>query len=187
MAHARPARKRQFGEPRAAPGPLLAHGYDGRVSDHERGNRASALHEATRRDGAVRSSAVAPLVRGAVVAAFGSAVLILTGGVLGSNGGLLFIGGLAGAVTGLLIARAVVPERGAPAMSRSTAIRAAVAIALAAVVVGAIGIWIVGRAQGGVLGPIEYFLETSGVLLPAVAIVSAVAAAWGASAGPVQR
>lgn len=112
--------------------------------------------------------------------------MIVTGGILATNGGLLFIAALAGAVAGLLLARAAVPGRGVPAMTRTSVVRGAIVLAIGGVVVGAIGIWIVSRIQGGVLDPVDYFVQTSGVLIPFVALVAAVTAAWGANAGPVQ-
>ncbi len=106
--------------------------------------------------------------------------------VLVTDALLPFLAAIGGAAAGLLLARAVVPVSGRPALTRPTAVRGAVAVAVAGVVVAAAGIWIVARLQGGVLDPIDHFAQTSGVLLPVTALVAAIAAGWGANAGPVQ-
>jgi hypothetical protein len=128
----------------------------------------------------------APIVRAAIITALAAAAMVVTGGILATNGGLLFIAGLAGAASGLVLARVAVPGPGAEAIARASVVRGAVALAVGGVVAGAIGIWLVSRLQGGVLDPIDYFVQTSGALLPFVALVAAVTAAWGASAGPVE-
>jgi hypothetical protein len=121
------------------------------------------------------------------VALVGAAALIGVGGVLASTFGLLFIGGVTGAAIGLIVARAAVPLDGATAAPRRTVVRVALALALASVVLGDLGLWLVARNEGGVLGPFDYLWTTFGPFVPGVALVAAGTAWWGASSGPVQR
>jgi hypothetical protein len=54
-------------------------------------------------------------------------------------------------------------------------------------VVAATATWLIGRAEGGVLGPIEYLVETFGPFVPGEAVIAAIGAWWGATNGPIQR
>ena len=92
-----------------------------------------------------------------------------------------------GAVVGLVIARAAAPEDGATPTPRRSVVRLAVGVALAGVVVGDAGLWLVALAEGGVLGPLDFLWTTFGPLVPGVALIAALTASWGATAGPVQR
>jgi hypothetical protein len=114
--------------------------------------------------------------------------LILVGGVLEERGGLLAIAGLGGAAIGLLAASAAVtPDGVMPArMARGRVTRIAVALALGAIAVAALGIWVHGRLEGGVMDPLSYLWATLGLYVPAQAAIAAVAAAWGAGAGPIR-
>ena len=127
------------------------------------------------------------MVRAAIVAVLGALALLGVGGVLAYPFGLPFVAGIMGAVIGLLAARAAVPSDGAAPAARRTVIRAAVALALGGVVLGDLGLWLFAKSEGGVLGPFDYLWETFGLFVPGVALLAAVAAWWGASAGPVQR
>jgi hypothetical protein len=117
-----------------------------------------------------------------------AAAFVLVGGVLAGRQGLLAIAGLGGAAVGLLAAKAAVsPDPIAPpALSRAGMTRAAIALAVASVLVGALGTWAYGRLEGGVMDPLAYLWETLGPFVPAEAALAAVAAAWGAGAGPIR-
>lgn len=142
-----------------------------------------------------RAALSGPLTRAAIAGLLGAAALVLVGAVLASTFGLLFVAGVMGAAIGLLLARAAVPGAtdagpgagAAPAVSRATAARLAVAVALVAVVVADVGTWLYAAGEGGTLGLLDYLWTAFGPFVPAVAILAAVAAAWGAQAGPVQR
>ena len=136
-----------------------------------------------------KASAAGPLARATIAAVVGAAALVLVGAVLASTAGLLFVAGVTGAAIGLVLARARVPgaDGASPALDSAAVTWLAVSLALAAVVVAAIGTWVIARGEGGVLGPIDYLLETFGPFVPAEAVVAALTAAWGASAGPIQR
>jgi hypothetical protein len=128
-----------------------------------------------------------PLLRAVLVAVAGAAALVVVGGVLASTFGLLLISGATGAVIGLVIARAAVPDGDTRPMPRGTVIRVAVALALLAIVGSDIGLWLLARQQGGSLGLFDFLWETFGPFVPGDALVAALVAWWGASAGPVQR
>jgi hypothetical protein len=114
--------------------------------------------------------------------------LVVVGGVLAEQRGLLAIAGLGGALTGLLAADAAVSPDGvaSPALTRPGAVRTAVGIAVLAVVSGAFGTWGYGRLEGGVLDPLTYLWSVFGLFIPAEAAIAALAAAWGAGAGPIR-
>jgi hypothetical protein len=139
------------------------------------------------RGAATTNASRGPLLRAGVAGLAGAGLLILVGGVLASTSGLLFVSGATGAAIGLLLARAALagPDTPAP-MSRTAVIRIAALLALAAVGLGGLGTWVLARAEGGALGPLDYLLTTFGLFVPGELIVAAVAAVWGASAGPVQ-
>ena len=113
---------------------------------------------------------------------------MFVGAVLASTFGLLFVAGVMGAAIGLLLARAsVATEDTGPAVSRSLVVRLAIGLAIVAVVVADVGTWLFALGEGGTLGLIDYLWTTFGPFVPGVALVAGVTAAWGASAGPIQR
>lgn len=128
-----------------------------------------------------------PLLRAIVAAILGAAALFVVGAVVASTFGLLFVGGVTGAAIGLLLAGAAVPRSGRRPASRRSLSRIGVGLALAAVGAAYLGIWVYGRGEGGTLGLLDYLWTTFGLFVPGVALVAAVASAWGAGAGPVQR
>jgi len=133
----------------------------------------------------VSLGALAPAVAAGIVTA---STLVVVGGVLAEQRGLLAIAGIGGAAIGLLAARAAVSPDGVrpPALSRSRVVRVAVGLALLAIAVAAIGTWAYGRLEGGVLDPLTYLWSVYGPFIPAAAAIAAVAAAWGAGAGPIR-
>ena len=172
--HANPASTRGTGAGRALAAPPSAR-YAGRATD-----------PAGEADQPARSALAGPLVRALVIAAAGAAVLFMVGGWLASTVGLLAVSGLTGAGIGLVLARAAVPGGAIVPRSRGEIRWLAIGLAVGAVVVAAIGTWLYAQSEGGVLGPIDYLLTTFGPFVPAELLLAGVAAAWGASAGPVQ-
>jgi hypothetical protein len=133
-------------------------------------------------------SAVGPLARASIVAIAGAVVLLLVGAILASTAGLLFVAGLMGAGVGLVLARARVPDAdGKAPLSPRAVTWLAIGLALASVVVAAIGTWLYALDEGGVLGPIDYLLTTFGPFVPGELVIAALTAAWGAGAGPIER
>jgi hypothetical protein len=128
---------------------------------------------------------LAPAISAGIVTA---AALVLVGGVLAEQRGLLAIAGIGGAAIGLLAARAAVSPDGVrpPAVERGRVVRLAVALVLLTVAVAALGTWAYGRLEGGVLDPLSYLWSVYGPLIPAEAAIGALAAAWGAGAGPIR-
>ena len=112
-----------------------------------------------------------------LIAIVGTALIVLIGGLLASTAGLLFVAGITAAAIGLVAAGSGRPK---PWIQRL-----AIGLGLAVVVVGAIGTWVVALAQGGSLGLVDFLWATSGLLVPAEAVVTVLAAAWGARAGPI--
>ena len=125
----------------------------------------------------------------AIVACLVTAVaLVLVGGVLAEQRGLLAIAGLGGALVGLLGANGAVSPDGVvpPVLTRALAVRAAIGLAVVAIAAGATGTWAYGRLEGGVLDPLTYLWTTFGPFIPAEAAIAALAATWGAGAGPIR-
>jgi hypothetical protein len=127
------------------------------------------------------------MLRADLAAIIGAAALVFVGAVLASTFGLLLVAGAMGAAIGLLLARAAVADGVTRPVSRSLVIRLAVGLALVAVAVADVAIWLYGRGEGGTLGLLDYLWTTFGPFVPGVAVIAAVTAWWGASAGPVQR
>jgi hypothetical protein len=149
----------------------------------ERGTAPTADEAPTR-----RRALFVPLARAAIVATVGALVLYALGALLSSSAGLVFVAGLTGAAVGLLLARAAAPGAGEePGLTRRQVTWSALALTVAAVAIGAVGTWLHAIAEGGALGLVDYLLETFGILVPAELVIGAVAAAWGAGAGPVER
>lgn len=130
---------------------------------------------------------------GALAAAIGASIvtaaaLVVVGGVLAGQQGLLAIAGIGGAAIGLLAAGASVSRDGVapPVLGRRRATRAAVGLAILAVAGGALGTWAYSRLEGGVLDPLTYLWSVFGPFIPAEAAIAGVAAAWGAGAGPIR-
>jgi hypothetical protein len=127
-----------------------------------------------------------PLVRALLVSVAGAAALFVVGALLASTAGLLFTSGITGAAIGLVLARAALPRTGARPAGRGTVAWIAITLALAAVTVAAAATWLFARQEGGTLGLLDYLLEAFGPFIPGEAVIAAVAAAWGANAGPIQ-
>jgi len=140
---------------------------------------------ATSRD--ERSALLQPLVRATLAGIAGALVVVLIGGVVASTTGLLVVSGATGAAVGLLLARAAVPDDDRRPIARRRIAAVAAGVAIASAVAGDAGLWLLALAQGGVLGPLDFLWTTFELLLPSAAIVSALAAWWGAHAGPIRR
>ena len=135
-----------------------------------------------------RSALIGPLSKAGIAGVAGTIVLYLLGALLSSSVGLVFVAGLTGASVGLLLARAAAPGGDVdPALSRRQATWSAVAIAVLAVVVAAVGTWLHALAEGGALGLVEYLIETFGAIVPLELVIATLGAAWGAGAGPIER
>ena len=169
-------------DPTASPGRRL----ERPPGERYRRSSAEADDDATgTRSGSVLLGAV---VKAVVVAAVGTLLLYALGALLSSSAGLVFVAGLTGAGVGLVLARASATGGGhEPALTRGTTIRLAIGVSILAVIVAAVGTWLHALGEGGALGLLDYLLETFGLTVPLELLIATLAAAWGASAGPVQR
>ena len=128
-----------------------------------------------------------PAVKAAVAALIGATGLYAVGALIASTAGLLFVAGLTGAAVGLILARAAVPgDLAAPALTRRQVTWLAIALSIGAIAAGAVATWLNAIGEGGTLGFIDYQLETFGPFIVGEAVIATLAAAWGASAGPVE-
>lgn len=116
----------------------------------------------------------------------GAAVIFVVGAVFAIPAGLVIAAGATGAAIGLALARAAVPGSGATPVDRGRLTWIAIGLALASVVLADVVTWQYALAEGGALGLVDYLWETFGLLVPGEAVVAAITAAWGATAGPVR-
>lgn len=112
------------------------------------------------------------LVFASLVAVAGAVVITVLGGVVTMTGGLLAVAAVIGWATAWALrvgAGGTIDHRG----------RASVALtmALAAVCLGQLGLWLYARTEGGVLPLLDYLGEVYGPLVPLQAIV-ACGVAW---------
>lgn len=135
-----------------------------------------------------RGSLVWPLARAVAAATIGASLLFLVGAIVAATAGLVFVSGVMGAAIGLLLARASVPADERPAaLTRKAVTWLAIGIAVGAVIAADVATWLYARGEGGTLGPLDYLLATFGPFVFGELVVAGIGAAWGASAGPVQR
>ena len=109
---------------------------------------------------------------GAGAAIAGAAAITALGGVLAISSGLIVVAG----ASGWAVAAGLRSGAGG-SIHRTRRVRLAVALAVLAVGLGQAGLWIYGRSEGGVLGPIDYLAETFGLLVP-VEVAVAWIVAW---------
>jgi hypothetical protein len=117
-------------------------------------------------------------IKAVMVAVVGAALLVLVGGILASNSGLVFVAGITAALVGLVAASSARPK---PWIRRFS-----IVVAVVAVLVGAVGTWLIALAQGGDLGLFDFLWATTGLLVPTEVLIAAGAASWGAGAGPIR-
>ena len=131
-----------------------------------------------------------PIVQAVAIAAVGAGLLFLLGGLLSTTVGLLFIAAATGGGIGLTLAELAVSAPagdgvGSVPTPRATVRRAAVLLAIGAVLLAAVATWLFATSEGGVLGIVDYLWSTFGLLVPGEVVLAALGAAWGAGAGPV--
>jgi hypothetical protein len=98
-------------------------------------------------------------------------VITVAGGLLAIMPGLLVIA----AVVGWATAIGVISGAGA-SVSRSTRVASSVVLAIAGVGLGQVGLWLLGREEGGVLSLIDYLNEVFGFLAPLELAIAAIVA-----------
>jgi len=110
-----------------------------------------------------------------VVAIVLAAAITVVGGILLVSAGLVVVA----AAGGWAIAIALKVGAGST-IAPSARIWQAAGLALVAVLLGQIGLWLFARSEGGVLPIVEYLGETFGPLVPLQALAATVASAWSA-------
>src|ERR1700675_888116 len=88
---------------------------------------------------------------GAIAGIVGAAAITLLGGILAITAGLL----VAAAATGWAVGMGV-RAGGGSHLTRRGRIQAATTLALAAIALAQVGLWIHARSEGGVLAPLDY-------------------------------
>ena len=91
------------------------------------------------------------LARGAAVALVGAIAITILGGPLSITAGLVGAAAVIGWIVGLVMRPGKVP---------------AVALAVASVALGLVGIWLFAGIEGGALGLIDYLAQVQGPLVP---------------------
>lgn len=112
---------------------------------------------------------------GVVVAIIGAAAVTVTGGILTITAGLLVIAAAAGWGVGLAMRLGT-----GDAMDRPARIRWAVLVAVLGLTLGQVGLWLLARQEGGVMGLTDYLGEVFGVLVPLEVLFAIVGAWWAA-------
>jgi hypothetical protein len=107
---------------------------------------------------------------GALIAVIGGLAITFGGGLLAITAGLVVVAVAIGWGVGTVLALG--PGR----RSTPTAL-AAIAIAVGGVALGQLGLWLLARQEGGVLGVIDYLSETFGFLVP-LQLLAAAGTAW---------
>jgi hypothetical protein len=105
------------------------------------------------------------------VGALGATAIAGLGEVVGIGAGLVAVA----ALIGWLVAASL--RMAGPALGRRPRQTLAIAIALAAVVVGQVGLWLISTSEGSVVDPLTYLGAVFGFLVPAELVVAA-AVAW---------
>jgi len=113
------------------------------------------------------------LVFGAVAAVVGALAVTVAGGLAAITAGLLVIA----AVVGWATAVAVVIGAGGGTPTSTRAMGAA-ALAVAGIGLGQVGLWLLGREEGGVLSLFDYLGEVFGFLVPLELGIAGVVAWW---------
>ncbi len=103
----------------------------------------------------------------------GMVATIVLGGPMALSAGLLVVA----VATGWAVGTALKTGAGG-GLARPTGPWLAVAIALGAVVLGQVGLWLYARTEGGVLTLPEYLADTWGILVPIQAVLAAAGAWW---------
>jgi hypothetical protein len=105
-----------------------------------------------------------------LIAVLGGLAIAFGGGLLAITAGLVIVAVAIGWGVGTVLTLG-------PARRSPRAIWASIALACGGVALGQLGLWLVARQEGGVLGLVDYLAETFGFLVP-LEFLGAAAAAW---------
>lgn len=115
------------------------------------------------------------LATGFVAGLAGAIATVVLGGVLSLSAGLVVVAGATGWAVGTAT-RVGARDAVDPGRRRWLAL----AVALVAVLLGQLGLWLYARTEGGVLALPDYLAQTFGLLVPVQAAVAAGLAWWSA-------
>ncbi len=105
----------------------------------------------------------------------GAAVTVVLGGVLSLSAGLVIVA----AATGWAVGTATRVGAG-DAIARTRRPWLTLVLAVVAVLLGQLGLWLYARTEGGVLTLPDYLAQTFGLLVPVQVVVAGVTAWWSA-------
>jgi len=128
-----------------------------------------------------RDAAAPPTASRAILVAIllmlaGAALIVVLGGVFSLSAGLLVVAGVIGWAVG-----------GSISMGRGMSVDAgmrrwlAIALAVASIVLGQVGLWLYAATEGGSLGLVDYLVQSRGLLVPLEALVAGCLAWWAAT------
>lgn len=110
-----------------------------------------------------------------MVAVIGAIAITVAVGAFSITAGLVVIAAVVGWYTAVALRTG-----GAGGWPRSRRATVAIVVALAGIGLGQVGLWLLGREEGGVLSLVDYLGEVFGVLVP-LQLAAAAVAAWLAS------
>jgi hypothetical protein len=113
------------------------------------------------------------LAWGATTAVLGAIAITVAGGLLTFTAGLLVIAAVIGWATAVAVA-----SGGGPDLTPRTRMALATTLAVAGIALGQVGLWLLGREEGGVLSLGEYLAETFGILVPIELAIAGLTAWW---------
>jgi hypothetical protein len=113
------------------------------------------------------------LAWGAATAMLGAIAITVAGGLVTITAGLLVIA----VVIGWAVAVAVA-SGGGPNLAPRTRVALATTLAVAGIALGQVGLWLLGREEGGVLALGDYLAETFGILVPIELAIAGLTALW---------
>ncbi len=134
-----------------------------------------ANDDRVRRGTTARRRGLAGIWGAALIAVIAAAAIALLGGLLAITAGLVAVPGVAAYLVGQALRASDGPGSSAPGAPTSRT-AAAIGLAIAVVLVGVLGSWLLSLPQGGVLGPLDYLGQTLGLLVPVMIAIAAVAA-----------
>jgi hypothetical protein len=98
---------------------------------------------------------------------------VVFGGILLITAGLLVLAGAAGRLIALAVAWG-----GGPGLVAGTRMILVIGLVAAGFVLGQLGLWAYGRAEGGVLDPVDYLVTTFGIVVPLQLAIALFVAWW---------
>lgn len=161
------------GERRLARGPSERYGTAPEARRPRAPDPDAGVSAAPRETAATGATPARGIAFGAIAALVGAALVVVFGGALAVSAGLLVVASAVGYSVGL--ATVIGAGDTLPPPRRSWI---AGGLAGLGVLLGQIGLWLFARAEGGVLGPVDYLGQTFGVLVPVEVLLAAAVAWW---------